>query len=185
MIHREVCEACQSNGVGMAIRSNHYDAAFEAYLVATGRPFVAIDETRRAQLADVSLKSMDFIVDGGEHRLLLDIKGRRFPTGGNTGTRWECWADADDVESLLRWEQVFGNHFRAAFVFAYEIVDPHWYAWHPQRWEYAGRTYAFYAVWVRDYAEVMRQRSPRWETVALPTRDYARLRRPWEEFLPA
>ena len=154
----------------MAIRSNPYDAAFEAYLIATGRPFVAIDEARRAQLADVSLKSMDFIVDGGEHRLLLDIKGRRFPTGGNTGTRWE---------------QVFGNRFRAAFVFAYEILDPCWYPWHPQRWEFAGRTYAFYAVWVRDYAGVMRQRSPRWETVALPTQEYTRLRRPWEDFLPA
>ncbi len=169
----------------MAIRSNHYDAAFEAYLIGSGRPFVAIDETRRAQLAGVSLKSMDFIVDGGEHRLLLDVKGRRFPTGGNLGTRWECWADADDVESLLRWEEVFGNQFRAAFVFAYELRDPCWYPLHPQRWEFGDRIYAFYAVWVRDYARVMRTRSPRWETVALPTREFARIRRPWDEFLPA
>ena len=175
----------QTKEWNVAIRSNHYDAAFEAYLIATGRPFVAIDETRRAQLADVSLKSMDFIVDGGKHRLLLDVKGRRFPTGGPAGTRWECWADSDDVESLLRWEVVFGNQFRAAFLFAYELTDAKWYDCHPQRWEYAGRTYAFYAVWVRDYAEVMRRRSPRWETVAIPTRDYARLRLPWEEFLPA
>ena len=169
----------------LAIRSNHYDAAFEAYLAATGRPYVAIDETRRARLAEVSLKSMDFIVDGGEHRLLLDVKGRRFPTGGATGTRWECWADMDDVESLLRWEEVFGNQFRAAFVFAYELVDPRWNDWHPQRWEFAGRTYAFYAVWVSDFAQGMRTRSPRWQTVSLPKQEYARLRRPWEEFLPA
>lgn len=166
----------------MAIRSNHYDAAFEAYLLATGRPFVAIDEARRAQLAEVSLKSMDFIVDGGSHRLLLDIKGRRFPTGGSSGTRWECWADEDDIASLLRWESVFGNHYRAALVFAYHITDPQWHSLHPVRWEYAGRVYAFYAVWVRDYARQMRTRSPRWATVALRKPDYAQLRCPWEEF---
>jgi len=31
----------------------------------------------------------------------------------------------------------------------------------------------------------MRTRSPRWQTVSLPKQEYARLRRPWEEFLPA
>jgi hypothetical protein len=167
----------------MAIRSNHYDAAFEAYLIATGRPYVAVDESRRAHLESVSLKSMDFIVDGGEHRLLLDVKGRRFTVGQESGNRWESWADADDVTSLLRWEEVFGSPFRAAFVFAYWITDPETVPQHPLRFEYRGKLYAFYAVWVRDYARMMRQRSPRWQTVVLPSRDYRVLRRPWEEFV--
>lgn len=176
-------ESCGVNGVGVAIRTNHYDVAFEAYLRATGRPYVAIDETRRALLDEVSLKSMDFIVDGGPHRLLLDVKGRRFPTGGATGTRWECWADQDDIASLLRWEDVFGSRYRAALVFAYHITEPQWYDLHPVRWEFSGRVYAFYAVWVRDYARAMRTRSPKWQTVSLRKPDYAQLRTPWEELL--
>ena len=43
-------------------RTNHYDAAFEAYLRHVGVPFVVVDEARRARLNLVSLKSMDFIV---------------------------------------------------------------------------------------------------------------------------
>lgn len=167
----------------MAIRSNHYDAAFEAYLIATGRPYVAVDETRRAHLASVSLKSMDFIVDGIESRLLLDVKGRRFSVGSDQSHRWESWADLDDVESLLRWEEVFGPRYRAAFLFAYLLTDAESEKSHPVRYEYAGKTYAFYGVWVREYAKRMRQRSPKWHTVVLPSRDYQRLRQPWEEFL--
>lgn len=169
----------------MAIRSNHYDAAFEAYLIATGRPYVAVDESRRAHLLSMSLKSMDFIVDGGEHRLLLDVKGRRFSVGHTGGQRWESWADADDVASLLRWEDVFGSQFQAAFVFAYWITDPESAQQHPLRFEHRGRLYAFYAVWVRDYARMMRQRSPKWRTVVLPSREFRALRRPWEEFVGA
>ena len=75
----------------MAIRSNHYDAAFEAYLIATGRPYVAIDETRRAQLAGQSLKSMDFIVDGGTHRL---------PAWGASSHDLGVVADPDGVEGV-------------------------------------------------------------------------------------
>ena len=46
----------------MALRHNHYDAAFEGYLRARRIPYVSVDETRRSLLEQVSLKSMDFIV---------------------------------------------------------------------------------------------------------------------------
>lgn len=167
----------------MAKRTNHYDAAFEALLIATGRPFVSVDETRRARLEQVSLKSMDFIVDGGPFRLLVDVKGRRFTVGSRATHRWESWADEDDVASLLRWEEVFGSAFRAAFVFAYWITDPAAEAAHPQRFEFQGRVYAFYAVWVREYARLMRSRSPRWKTVVLPSGDYRAVRCSWDDFV--
>ena len=168
----------------MAKRSNHYDAAFEAFLQSTGRLYVAIDETHRAQLDAVSLKSMDFIVDGRGYRLLLDVKGRRFRVGTQLGHRWEAWSDSDDVSSLLRWEVVFGPPFRAAFVFAYWITDPEDEALHSCKFAYQGRTYAFYAVWVHEYARWMRTRSPKWSTVTLPSVTFRQLRRPWDEFIP-
>jgi hypothetical protein len=78
---------------------------------------------------------------------------------------------------------VFGSKFQAAFVFAYWITDPDSAQQHPVQFEYRGRQYAFYAVWVRDYARMMRQRSPKWRTVVLPSRAFRALRRPWGEFI--
>ena len=61
-------------------RSNHYEAAFEAYLQWHRLCYVAVDETRRAMLGEAPLKSLDFIVFGGDGaRLVVDVKGRRFP----------------------------------------------------------------------------------------------------------
>jgi len=169
----------------VALRSNHYDAAFEAYLRTGRTPYVAVDEARRALTADASLKSLDFIVYSQQGRnLLVDVKGRKFPTGAaGLGQKWENWTEEDDLTSLLRWQQLFGGEFRAALVFAYEIAEPRWHAQHPQRWEFRQRTYAFYGVWADEYAEAMRDRSPAWETVSVPRRAFDGLRRPIAELL--
>ena len=63
-------------------RSNHYEAAFEAYLRARRLGYVAVDEAHRSTLDDEPVKSLDFIVHGADgSKLLVDVKGRRFPTG--------------------------------------------------------------------------------------------------------
>ena len=68
----------------MALRSNHYDAAFEAFLRQERRPYVAVDETKRALVPGSSLKSLDFIVYSLQGRnLLVDVKGRKFPSGSD------------------------------------------------------------------------------------------------------
>lgn len=169
----------------MALRSNHYDAAFEAFLRTERRPYVAVDEARRALTADASLKSLDFIVYSVQGRnLLVDVKGRKFPTGADgQGQRWENWAMEEDLTSMLRWQELFGGGFRAALVFAYDIAEPRWHEQHPQRWEFRQRTYAFYGVWADEYAGVMKGRSRSWETVSVPRRDYHELRRPIAELL--
>jgi hypothetical protein len=175
----------------MALRSNHYDAAFEAFLRQERRPYVAVDETKRALVPGASLKSLDFIVYSVQgSNLLVDVKGRKFPSGSETdagaaprGHCWENWATAEDLSSMLQWEQVFGGAFRAALVFAYEIAHPRWRARHPSVWEFRNREYAFYGVWADEYAQAMRSRSPKWETVSLPMREFAGLRRPIRELL--
>ena len=82
----------------MAIRRYHYDAAFEDYLRSEQIPHVVVDEQRRALMREASLKSMDFIVYSNTGvNLLVDVKGRRFPSGGTSGShRWENWATDDD-----------------------------------------------------------------------------------------
>jgi len=145
---------------------------------------VNVDEGKRALLQNVSLKSMDFIVYSGKTRnLLVDVKGRRFPGAGHGGHRWENWATQDDIDCLLKWEQVFGADFRALLVFAYHVVEPGGDHGLEACHTFRDRTYAFYGVWVDQYGGAMRKRSPRWETVWLPAEPFQQLRSPISDFL--
>lgn len=84
----------------------------------------------------------------------------------------------EDISSLLQWEQVFGAGFRSMLVFAYEVSSPREMEYHEVTWEFHRRRYAFYGVWVQDYAQSMKTRSPSWQTVNLRAHDYRRLRQP-------
>jgi len=169
----------------MGLRSNHYDVAFEEYLRGVRRPYVLVDEHRRALLGGASLKSMDFIVYSGQDRnLLVDVKGRRFPSGGlGNRHKWENWATQDDLDSLMEWEQVFGRDFRALLVFAYHVIDQKSLREIQAPFGYRGRQYAFYGVWADEYRSAMRTRSRSWQTVSLPMGAFRRLRSPLTEFL--
>ena len=169
----------------MGIRSNHYDLAFEEFLRGRQIPYICVDERRRALLRNASLKSMDFIVysDCGRN-LLVDVKGRRFPTAPETSrSRWVNWVTHDDIDSLLEWEEVFGSDFRAMLVFAYHILDPACEPEFDSIFLHREGRYAFYGVWADEYQEQMRHRSEKWSTVSVPLAEYRRLRQPIEAFL--
>jgi len=162
-------------------RDNHYERALADLLLARRTPFVAVDETRRSWNADSSLKSLDFIVYSQRSpHLLVDVKGRRFPTGTH---RWENWATDDDLASLLQWEATFGSGFRSALVFAYDVVRESDRGRFAELHEYRARSYAFFAVWASDFAQAMSTRSPKWKTVSVAGRDYAGLRIPISRLL--
>ena len=78
----------------MANRDNHYEAAFEGYLRGRGVPYVAVDEAKRSVLSNgASIKSLDFIVSSpGNTTWLVDVKGRRFPSGDEQKQYWNCFA---------------------------------------------------------------------------------------------
>ncbi|SFI14720.1 HYExAFE family protein [Planctomicrobium piriforme] len=160
----------------MAKRCNHYDVAFEELLRLLRRPYVSVNENRRALFRDASLKSMDFIVYSRQSpNLLVDVKGRRLAPRSQA---WDSWTMEDDISSLMQWENVFGNGFRAMLVFAYDVTAPRAPEQHSLTWELLGRRYAFYGVWARDYAEVMQSHSPSWHTVNLPSPEFRKLRQP-------
>lgn len=169
----------------MAIRGNHYDAAFEAFLRTRRTPYVAVDEQRRALLEEQSLKSMDFIVYSTKTaNLLVDVKGRRFPSGDpESGHRWENWATAEDLPALLKWQEVFGNDFRALLVFAYHIVSDSERDQFDELFSFRDRVYSFYGVWVDAYKQAMHTRSESWQTVTVPSGAFRELRSPIEAFL--
>ena len=169
----------------MALRGNHYDVAFEAFLRTRRTPYVAVDEQRRALLEQQSLKSMDFIVySQKDANLLVDVKGRRFPSGDpQSGHRWENWATAEDVPALLKWQDVFGTDFRALLVFAYYIVSEAERDKFEELFSFRDRDYAFYGVWVDEYREAMQTRSESWQTVSVPSGPFRELRSPLVDFL--
>ncbi|KPK78981.1 MAG: hypothetical protein AMJ81_14035 [Phycisphaerae bacterium SM23_33] len=171
----------------MARRSVHYEAAFESYLRAKGWPYVLVDEAKKAIFADVSIKSFDFLVySDSEPNLLVDVKGRKFPDSGRgrrSSRAWENWVTREDIDSLQEWENIFGPEFMAVVVFAYWLQGP------PQRAPFEDvhffrkRHYAFRAIGLRDYAASVRPRSPKWQTLSMPSEVFARQARDLATFL--
>ncbi len=169
----------------MANRDNHYEAAFEEYLRTRGVPYVAVDEAKRSVLSDgASIKSLDFIVSSpGPVRWLVDVKGRRFPSGDIQKQYWKNWSTRDDLVSLAQWEQLFGPGFCGLFVFAYNILGDRAPLPYEQLFSFRNKLYAFVAVRLMDYAGHARPISPKWDTLAMPAADFRRLARPLDELL--
>jgi hypothetical protein len=170
-------------------RSNHYEAAFEAYLRARRLGYMAVDEAHRATLDDEPVKSLDFVVHGTNGaRLLVDVKGRRFPGGPKDRPRfaWETWSTTEDVDGLDRWAERFGPGFVAMFVFVYRIVPTVLLPLGtPDLWAWRDRFYLFRAVTVSDYRRLMRPRSRKWGTVMLPATAFRAVVRPFRDFVQA
>lgn len=167
-------------------RSNPYEVAFAAYLQAQRLSYVAVDESRRSLFAEEPVKSLDFLVfaEGGA-RLVIDVKGRRFPGGTPRRPRrvWEAWVLREDVGALERWAELAGPDYRGLLVFAYLL--------HPSvelppgtadLFACRGRRYLFRAVDVADYREGMTRRSPSWDTVTLPQATFRAVVRPFRDF---
>ncbi len=166
---------------------NHYEVAFAAFLRNSRLNYLPVDESRRASLEDEPVKSIDFIVYGeGPSRWLIDVKGRKFPSGSTArpSFHWQNWATQDDVTGLQKWEHFFGTDYRALFVFMYQILScvelPRGT---PDIWYWQGFRYLIRAISITDYKSCMRNRSPRWRTVFLPSQDFQSLVKPFSEFL--
>jgi hypothetical protein len=165
----------------MADRRNLYERAYEAYLRALQLPYVAVDEARRARIAGgESLKNLDFIVaarkTGG---WLVDVKGRKFPSGRFHPQYWKNWAPREDLESLARWEDYFGNGFRALLVFAYWILGDRSPVAAEEEFPFEGKRFAFLAVPLESYCRWARRLSARWGTVMIPVKIFREVALPF------
>jgi len=171
-------------------RSNPYEAAFEAYLQSLGLCYVAVDEAKRAMLGETPVKNLDFLVLGvGGSRLLIDIKGRRFPGGKPEKPRyvWENWATQDDIDGLRTWSNAFGPGYLSLFVFMYGIQPTVALSETADLWTWRGVKYLLRAVEVEEYVAAMKVRSPKWGTVTIPSAVFRQLAKPfrWFAFDPA
>ena len=169
----------------MAQRRFHYDQAFERYLRDKAIPYVAVDEAKRALSASkppVTLKSFDFVVysERGPN-LLVDVKGRKH--SGRSSRSLDNWVTAGDVDSLEKWQKIFGSGFVGAFAFLYwcEAQPPD--ALFQEVFASGDRWYALLAVRLADYHTHMKRRSQRWETVSMPARAFTQLAVPLKDLL--
>lgn len=170
----------------MAQRRHHYERAFEAFLRSRRVPYVVVDEARKSLLPPAgelrSLKSFDFVIYGSNTNLLVDVKGRkcksRAPKPGATG-HLESWVTEEDVRSLGKWEELFGEGFEAMFVFMYWCADQPPDGLFQEVFVDHDRWYALRAVRLRDYREHMVLRSPKWRTVGLPAAAFQRVSQPF------
>ena len=116
---------------------------------------LAVITTGRPIIAGGSLKSLDFIVSPTDDvSLLIDVKGRKFPTGTRHKQYWRNWSTWDDLASMARWQEKIGTGSCALLVFAYHVVG----------------TRSPLAVRVAEYIHFARPLSARWQTVAMSTR---------------
>jgi hypothetical protein len=164
----------------MAKRDNHYESAFAAYLRCRGIPYVAVDETRRSLAGERPLKNLDFIVSPHQQTRswLVDIKGRRFPTGKSQ--YWRNWCTAEELASLSGWEALFGDRFTALLVFAYEVVGDLAPLPADQLFEHGGAIYGFVGVRLDHYVSWSHPLSRRWNTVTISIPKFRALARPIE-----
>ena len=149
---------------------NHYERAFENWLVDNHIQYIAVDEHKRAVFGRSRLKSFDFLLYPRNHQIIIaEVKGRKFKgTSLAKLTGFECWVTTEDVGGLTRWQEVFGPGHNAIFVFAYKVenIDV----------DFDGRTvydfdanrYVFFGIKLEDYRSFMKVRSPKWQTVTLP-----------------
>ncbi|MCK5114425.1 MAG: HYExAFE family protein [Phycisphaerae bacterium] len=167
----------------MVKRSVHYEAAFEDYLRTKGIPYVGVDEKKRALFKSIKLKSFDFVVyseTGGN--LLVDVKGRKFPDiipgRKRRGVKaWENWVMREDVEGLMHWEKIFRENFRGVFVFAYWLQGPPENSPFDDLHFFRENYYAFMGVTLKDYLTAAKPRSKKWETIGVPSSEFAKMAR--------
>lgn len=93
-------------------------------------------------------------------------------------SRLDTWVTLDDVESLSRWERLFGPSFEAAFIFVYWCDEQPPDALFEEVFEHRQLWYAIRAVTLSEYRAAMKVRSPRWRTVHLPQAAFDRISRP-------
>lgn len=168
--------------------ANHYEAAFAALLARHRVWHLAIDDARRGAVDGMPIKNLDFVVAPRSGRLwLVDVKGRRYPggTASKPKRHFENWTTRDDVTAGLEWARRHGPDHEALLVFAYWLTDPETAA-PPEAtlWHWEGRWYGLRAIPMADYARQMRTRSPKWNTVCLPSAWFRQQARPLHEYWP-
>src|SRR5512146_784046 len=149
---------------------NHYEHAFESWLLDHHIPYVRSDEHRRLGPSYKSVKNFDFLLSPRlDRKVIAEVKGRTFTGTTLAGlTGLECWVTVDDIESLQVWRDALGHDHEAIFVFAYRIAKADVDLDGCEVVALNLDQYVFFCIRLEDYLEHLTRRSPKWHTVTLP-----------------
>jgi len=153
---------------------NHYERAFENWLLDNRIAYVRADEHKRAPFGRSDIKSFDFLVEAsGGRRIIAEVKGRTFKGASlEKMAGFECWVTAEDVDSLGKWRQILGDGHQAVFVFAYKIENIDVDFDGMDVLDFDDSRYLIFCVELEDYRRSMKRRSPKWQTVTLPAEKF-------------
>lgn len=149
---------------------NHYERAFENWLIDHNVEYVRADDHQRMGPPGCSVKNFDFLLcPRPDRRVIAEVKGRTFRgTSVTERAGFECWVTRDDVEGLALWRRILGPDHEAVFVFAYRVAHLDVDFDGCDVLDFAGDRYLFFCIRLDDYRLHMKRRSPKWKTVALP-----------------
>lgn len=153
---------------------NHYEKAFQNWLIDNQVKYIAVDEQKRAALGRFKIKSFDyFLTPKTSYTIIAEVKGRKFKGISLAKlTGFECWVTTDDIDGLAGWQEVFGDSHIAAFIFAYKIENIDVDFDGRSVYEFDGNRYMFFCIRLNDYCRFMKTRSPKWKTVTLPAEEF-------------
>jgi len=155
---------------------NHYELAFENWLIDNRIQYTAVDESKRTAFARCRIKSFDFLLyPHNGQTIITEVKGRLFKAASLARlTGLECWVTAEDVNGLIMWQRVFGTGCQVIFVFAYKVekIDVDFDG--RRFYDFDANRYIFFAVKLDEYRKFMKSRSPKWRTVTLPADKFRR-----------
>ncbi|MBN2182045.1 MAG: HYExAFE family protein [Sedimentisphaerales bacterium] len=164
---------------------NHYERAFENWLIDNNVEYVAFDEHKRAAAGQADIKSFDFLLYLPDGRIIItEVKGRTFK--GTSLANLAClesWVTAEDIEGLTKWQEIFGASHKAVFVFAYKMENIDVDFDGRDIFDFDANRYLFLCVRLDDYRRFMKRRSPKWKTVTLPADKFRRVAVPLAELL--
>ncbi len=104
---------------------NHYEEAI-SHLLSETVTSLNLRQRRKRLFATGYLKNFDFLVLSSGGNFLLDVKGKTFPSGRHYILETSLWRqelgvpDLPELESYIKWTQLFGNNF--TFLISY----PYW-----------------------------------------------------------
>ena len=164
--------------------ANHYERAFENWLMDRGIEYVAAYQHERATFGHLDIKSFDFLVYPHSRPIIVEVKGRKFRgTSLAKMAGFECWVTAEDVDGLLTWQQALGAGHQAVFVFAYKMENIDVDFDGRDVFDFDANRYLFFCVTLEDYRKFMKRRSPKWRTVTLPADRFRQCAKQLGEFL--
>lgn len=158
-------------------QTNPYEQAFESFLAENKIPYVWVDQSKRPEFFDSTIKNFDFFLyPDSQGPVLIELKGRTFKGDSLVGLKGlDGWATFEDVQSLSQWLRRFHKDYPAAkayFVFAFHFANIDVETDGLAVYDYFGERFLLLAIPLEKYAKAMKIRSPKWQTVCLASSDF-------------